>query len=217
MTASRRSSTACVARTASTSRVETTARRVGDEIQCSSRGVTERRAASAQLARRLAQQSAVARLGESALQRPDLDALFERTVAAVAETLGVGVVTVTEHVDAGTAHVRAELGSPFDALFTVDVPIGSGTAPLGTLTVGSRDERAFDDRDHDFLQAVAHVLAGAIERRARRGAHAPRRAPRRLTGLPNRTLLLDRLRSRARPRRRASGAASRCCSSTSTT
>jgi len=33
--------------------VETTARRVGDEIQCSSRGVTERRAASAQLARRL--------------------------------------------------------------------------------------------------------------------------------------------------------------------
>ncbi len=173
--------------------VETTARRVGDEIQCSSRGVTERRAASAQLARRLAQQSAVARLGESALQRPDLNALFERAVAAVAETLGVGVVTITEHVDAGTAHVRAELGSPFDALFTVDVPIGSGIAPLGMLTVGSRDERAFDERDHDFLQAVAHVLAGAIERLRSERQMRHDALHDSLTGLPNRSLLLDRL------------------------
>ena len=217
MTASRRSSTACVARDGEYEWVETTARRVGDEIQCSSRGVTERRAASAQLARRLAQQSAVARLGESALQRPDLDALFERAVAAVAETLGVGVVTVTEHVDAGTAHVRAELGSPFDALFTVDVPIGSGTAPLGMLTVGSRDERAFDERDHDFLQAVAHVLAGAIERlRSRSARCATTRcttaSPASRTARCCSTACITRWRDR-----RASSAASRCCSSTSTT
>ncbi len=170
--------------------VETTARRVGDEIQCSSRGVTERRAASAQLARRLAQQSAVARLGETALQRPDLNRLLEQAIAAVAETLDVEHVRIVEDLGDGTTHVRASVGSPADAASAIDVPIGSGAA-LGVLTVGG--DRAFDERDLDFLQAVAHVLAGAIERlRAERQMRHDALHDS-LTGLPNRSLLLDRL------------------------
>ena len=47
----------------------TTARCVGDEIQCSSRDIGARRQAEAELAQRLAQQAAVAQLGELALQR----------------------------------------------------------------------------------------------------------------------------------------------------
>ena len=187
--------------------VETTARRVGDEIQCSSRGVTERRAASAQLARRLAQQSAVARLGETALQRPDLNHLLEQAIAAVAETLDVEHVRIVEDLGDGTTHVRASVGSPADAASAIDVPIGSDAA-LGVLTVGG--DRAFDERDLDFLQAVAHVLAGAIERlRAERQMRHDALHDS-LTGLPNRSLLLDRLHhalaradARRRPRRAA--------------
>jgi diguanylate cyclase (GGDEF)-like protein/PAS domain S-box-containing protein len=169
--------------------VETTARRVGDEIQCSSRGVTERRAASAQLARRLSQQSAVARLGEAALQRPDLNQLLEQAIAAVAETLDVAHVSIAEDLGDGTAHVRATLGSPSAA--AIDVPIGSGSSPLGVLTVGG--DRAFDERDLDFLQAVAHVLAGAIERLRSERQMRHDALHDSLTGLPNRSLLLDRL------------------------
>src|SRR5215208_7165932 len=82
--------------------VETTARCVGDEIQCSSRGISEQREAATELARRLAQQSAVARLGEAALQRPDLDTLMVDAVAAVTETLDVEVVTIVETQSDGT-------------------------------------------------------------------------------------------------------------------
>jgi diguanylate cyclase (GGDEF)-like protein/PAS domain S-box-containing protein len=192
--------------------VETTARRVGDEIQCSSRSVTERREASAHLARRLAQQSAVARLGETALKRPDIDALLEQAVATVAETLDMDLVSIVEHAGEGKAHVRAgtgwdlgfvgsrlELESLGDrwraqgAIAGADVLIGSPDAPLGVLAAHSRESRAFDERDRDFLQAVAHVLAGAIER-----LHVERQIRHdalhdSLTGLPNRSLLLDRL------------------------
>ena len=71
--------------------------------------------------------------------------------------------------------------------------IGSGDQPLGMLSANSRRPRAFDERDLDFLQAVAHVLAGAIERLRveRRMRHDALHDS--LTGLPNRSLLLDRL------------------------
>jgi diguanylate cyclase (GGDEF)-like protein/PAS domain S-box-containing protein len=218
--------------------LETIARRVGDEVQCSSRGIGERRAAQAELTRRLAQQSAVARLGEAALQRHDIGALLDAAVATVAETLDIELVSVMEHVGDGLVHVRAGrgwhdgfVGSRFElssfrsadgraryaegpvliddlpnneafrarplrehgVVSSANVLIGSAAAPLGMLAANSRRVRAFDERDLDFLQAVAHVLAGAIERlRAERQMRHDALHDS-LTGLPNRSLLLDRL------------------------
>jgi diguanylate cyclase (GGDEF)-like protein/PAS domain S-box-containing protein len=69
---------------------------------------------------------------------------------------------------------------------------GRGNA-FGVLGAYTRERRAFSPGDVNFLQAVANVLADAIDRvrtedeTRRRGLHDP------LTGLPNRTLVLDRI------------------------
>ena len=65
--------------------------------------------------------------------------------------------------------------------------------PFGVLGAYSSRRRAFTTDDVNFLQALANVLADAIDRvrteeeTRRRGLHDP------LTGLPNRTLVLDRI------------------------
>jgi diguanylate cyclase (GGDEF)-like protein/PAS domain S-box-containing protein len=65
--------------------------------------------------------------------------------------------------------------------------------PYGVVGAYSRRRRAFTPEDVTFLQSVANVLADAIDRvrteeeTRRRGLHDP------LTGLPNRTLVLDRI------------------------
>jgi diguanylate cyclase (GGDEF)-like protein/PAS domain S-box-containing protein len=82
-----------------------------------------------------------------------------------------------------------------------DHAVGSGMTvliqgrgrPYGVVGAYSRERRAFSPEDVSFLQAVANVLADAIDRvrteeeTRRRGLHDP------LTGLPNRTLVLDRI------------------------
>jgi diguanylate cyclase (GGDEF)-like protein/PAS domain S-box-containing protein len=77
----------------------------------------------------------------------------------------------------------------------VTVPVtGVEDVPFGVLGMYATEARAFDADDLAFLQAVANVLTGAVRRlAAERGLrfqalHDP------LTKLPNRALLLDRLR-----------------------
>jgi diguanylate cyclase (GGDEF)-like protein/PAS domain S-box-containing protein len=211
--------------------VETTARAVGDRILCSTRKVTE-------LYRRLEQQSAVARIGNLVMERPDLELILDHTVHAVKAALDMELVHITEHLGEGRACVRAGIGWPpefigaeFDmaslradgrnvysrgpvvvedlrtdtewrarplreqgVISSVNVVIGHPDAPLGVLSACSRSRRSFVDTDLDFLQSVAHMLAAAIQGRRVEERMRHDALHDALTGLPNRTLLLDRLR-----------------------
>jgi diguanylate cyclase (GGDEF)-like protein len=75
----------------------------------------------------------------------------------------------------------------------VAVPIEGPDGPFGVLGAQSRTLRSFSSGDVNFLQALANVLADAIERQATedRIRHQALHDP--LTGLPNRALFLDRL------------------------
>ena len=68
------------------------------------------RAARQELSRRLAQQAAVARLGELALRRVPLDELMQAASRAVAEGLDVELVKVLEHQGRGQMRVAAGIG-----------------------------------------------------------------------------------------------------------
>ena len=100
---------------------------------------------------------------------------------------------------------------------SVNVMIGHPDEPLGVLSANTRTLRTFADTDLDFLQAVAHMLAAAIERRRARGADAPRRAARRAHRPAQPHAAARPAGPRARPRGARRRAASPSCSSTSTT
>src|SRR5205814_6835079 len=63
-----------------------------------------------ELERVLAQQSAVARLGELALRRSAVRELMDAACHAVTETLAVELAFVLEHTGAGRMQVRAGIG-----------------------------------------------------------------------------------------------------------
>jgi diguanylate cyclase (GGDEF)-like protein len=75
----------------------------------------------------------------------------------------------------------------------VSVTLGGKRTPLGVLGVYTTAKRRFRADEVDFLQAIANVLAEAIVRQSAesRVRHQALHDP--LTGLPNRSLLLDRL------------------------
>jgi diguanylate cyclase (GGDEF)-like protein len=144
------------------------------------------RTTEAKLERNLAQQTAVARLGRLALEGEDLRDLLQETVVIGRAVLGAELsATITASADG------RGIGEGPSAMEGLPLPIGPQHAPFGELRVLRATPFAPDEIA--FLEATANVLADAIERRRaeeqmrRQGLHDP------LTGLPNRTLFMDRL------------------------
>jgi diguanylate cyclase (GGDEF)-like protein/PAS domain S-box-containing protein len=203
--------------------------------------LTGQRAVEARLARRAAEQAAVAALGERALEGGPLPALLDHAIAVVGEVLGSDFAGICELSDDETTFtMRAGVGFPEGLVRNLSFPaewagsqagftmltkepvamtdaaeeqrfglsdifsklgVTSGLSvivqgrgrPYGVLGVHHLERHEFSDEDVSFLQSVANVLANAIDRvrteeeTRRRGLHDP------LTGLPNRTLVLDRI------------------------
>ncbi|HEX7043830.1 MAG TPA: PAS domain S-box protein [Burkholderiales bacterium] len=174
--------------------------------------ITERVRAERELAIRVRQQEAVARLGQRALARLDLQTFMDETALGVAETLGVEFCTVLE-LDAdgaefvlragvgwseglvGAARVSAGLDTQAGYALHMRQPVivadlsketrfsapallrehgvvsgisvivpGEGDRAYGVIGAHTTRRRAFSAHDVNFLQAVAHLLAGAIQR-----------------------------------------------------
>jgi diguanylate cyclase (GGDEF)-like protein len=77
---------------------------------------------------------------------------------------------------------------------SVNVLMGSPDSPMGVVSASMRRKRTFSPTDIDFLQSVAHMVAAAIGRLRVEDQMRHAAVHDALTGLPNRTLLLDRLR-----------------------
>jgi diguanylate cyclase (GGDEF)-like protein/PAS domain S-box-containing protein len=228
-------------------------RRSGEPFfYCVIRDITAQQRAHDSLARRAAEQSAVAQLGRFALGEQDVGALMDEVASVVAQILEIEHCVVLElepdreavRVVAGVGvsdgvlrrmRVPAAAGSLLDLalgqgepLIVEDVErdprfrdqpllrlymVGSGMSvrlrargeAWGLLGVYSLARRTFVPDQAEFLAAVANVVSGAVERHLveeeirHRVLHDP------LTGLPNRTLALDRLASALARRQRDGG------------
>jgi diguanylate cyclase (GGDEF)-like protein len=107
--------------------------------------------------------------------------------------LATGLPTVVRDWRSETRFEESHLQAEAGLRSAVIVLIKGKGEPYGILGVGSRTVREFSQQDVSFMQAIANVLANAIERRRteEQTQHEAMHDP--LTGLPNRNLFLDRL------------------------
>jgi diguanylate cyclase (GGDEF)-like protein/PAS domain S-box-containing protein len=100
--------------------------------------VTERKQAEAELERRAAQQSAVARLGEHALEGTSTCELMQEAVSGAKEILGVDVAAVLELLpDEGSFVLRSTVGWPESEIGSVCAGAGAGSQAGYTLLKGA--------------------------------------------------------------------------------
>ena len=108
-------------------------------------------------------------------------------------TLLTGAPVVVEDWDAETRFAQPRYGERrTGAGLSVKIE-GRSRDPFGVLVAQSMATRSFATGDVDFLQALANVLADALERQAIEDAIRDRAVHDPLTGLPNRVLFVDRL------------------------
>ena len=108
-------------------------------------------------------------------------------------TLLTGAPVVVEDWNAETRFEQPDFGGRRTrAGLSVKIE-GRSREPFGVLVIQSMAPRRFAAGDVDFLQALANVLADALERQAIEDAIRDRAVHDPLTGLPNRVLFVDRL------------------------
>ena len=107
--------------------------------------------------------------------------------------IATGKATVVNDWGIETRFQQSELQAKQGLKSAAIVLIRGKGPPYGMLVAGSRGRHKFTREDVNFMQAIANVLANAIERRRteERTQHEALHDP--LTGLPNRSLFLDRL------------------------
>jgi diguanylate cyclase (GGDEF)-like protein len=142
--------------------------------------VAERDLVRAQQHARADRQTALAEIGLYALREHDRQKVVEETLR---------ISTALLHLQG--CQIRTAATPVAVAPDEVEVPMISGDQHAGRLA--ARRTQPLSAEDRAFLQSVANVLAGVVQREQaqnemrRRAVHDP------LTGLPNRILLLDRL------------------------
>jgi diguanylate cyclase (GGDEF)-like protein/PAS domain S-box-containing protein len=108
-------------------------------------------------------------------------------------TLLTGAPVIVEDWDTETRFAQPRYGERRTAAGLSVKIEGRSREPFGVLVVQSLAPRRFVPGDVDFLQALANVLADALERQAIEDAIRDRAVHDPLTGLPNRVLFVDRL------------------------
>jgi diguanylate cyclase (GGDEF)-like protein/PAS domain S-box-containing protein len=99
--------------------------------------VTDRKQAEAELERGVAQQAAVARLGEHALEGATTSELMQEAVTAARELLSVEIAAVAELMpDRGSFAVRVAVGLPDTATVSDPVPAGAASQAGFTILTG---------------------------------------------------------------------------------
>ena len=158
------------------------------------RDVTERRV-------REERQAVVSRLGREALGSTSLEELLRDAAGAIVRVLSVHECRIVGMLDDRKKRVHAfavdadggagAAGTRKSGLETVRVPIGEPQHPLAHIEVVT--DRPLTSGSVSFLEAIAGLLLSSIARSRAEEAirHQALHDP--LTGLPNRTLLNDRL------------------------
>jgi diguanylate cyclase (GGDEF)-like protein len=151
--------------------------------------IVSREAAQRALQLRAERQEGLAALGLQAIDDPDLERLRLDAVVRGRDLLDLDRLDI-ERCDPDQV-------TPGERHGTVTLPLAND----GTVLVADRDE-AWNDEDLAFLQALANVLTGAIERAATHELMRRQAVEDVLTGLPNRLALLDRLHQALAAQRR---------------
>ncbi len=196
---------------------------------------------------KVAQQAAVARLGQLVLGGADPAKVMDEAVQALVSTLGTQFASVLEARPDGRFLARADAGweppltglviqAP-QALYSVrsgtpvvtqdlfedprfsapeaeddygdrsgmSVPINVRGSAYGVVSSYSRSARSFTADDIHFLESVAVLVASALDRRTTEDEIRHQALHDRLTGLPNRLLLTDRVATALRRLERSAG------------